>query len=121
MGVAVLTFAAFLLLTSYYLLKTVREPLILLQGGAEVKIYARAGQALLMAVFVHFLWGARALPGKDEAPGHRLSVLHFEPGRLRNLGGFASQDWFGVFPLGRSVQLHDRGAVLGVGRRPVQR
>jgi AAA family ATP:ADP antiporter len=54
MGVAVLTFAAFLLLTSYYLLKTVREPLILLQGGAEVKIYARAGQALLMAVFVHF-------------------------------------------------------------------
>lgn len=54
MGVALLTFAAFLLLTSYYLLKTVREPLILLQGGAEVKLYARAGQALLMAVFVHF-------------------------------------------------------------------
>jgi ATP:ADP antiporter, AAA family len=52
--VAVLTLAAFLLLTAYYLLKTVREPLILLQGGAEVKIYARASQALIMAVFVHF-------------------------------------------------------------------
>jgi AAA family ATP:ADP antiporter len=52
--VAVMTLAAFMLLTAYYLLKTVREPLILLQGGAEVKIYARAGQALLMAVFVHF-------------------------------------------------------------------
>jgi AAA family ATP:ADP antiporter len=52
--VAVMTLSAFMLLTAYYLLKTVREPLILLQGGAEVKIYARAGQAALMAVFVHF-------------------------------------------------------------------
>ena len=37
---------AFLLLTAYYLLKTVREPLILLQGGAEVKLYARAAQTV---------------------------------------------------------------------------
>lgn len=54
LGVSVLTLVAFLLLTAYYLLKTVREPLILLQGGAEMKLYARAGQALIMAVFVHF-------------------------------------------------------------------
>lgn len=54
LGVSILTVTAFLLLTAYYLLKTVREPLILLQGGAEVKLYARAGQALIMAVFVHF-------------------------------------------------------------------
>src|SRR6478735_6875553 len=52
--VALMTLTTFLLLTAYYLLKTVREPLILLQGGAEVKLYARAGQALIMAVFVHF-------------------------------------------------------------------
>ena len=52
--VGVMTLTAFLLLTAYYLLKTVREPLILLQGGAEVKLYARAGQAVIMAVFVHF-------------------------------------------------------------------
>jgi AAA family ATP:ADP antiporter len=45
--------AAFLLLTAYYLLKTVREPLILLQGGAEVKLYARAAQAVLMVGVVH--------------------------------------------------------------------
>jgi AAA family ATP:ADP antiporter len=38
----------FLLLTAYYLLKVVREPLILLSGGAEVKAYAAAGQALLL-------------------------------------------------------------------------
>ena len=47
-GVVSMTLAAFLLLTAYYLLKTVREPLILLQGGAEVKLYARAGQAVIM-------------------------------------------------------------------------
>lgn len=52
--VTLMTLAAFLLLTSYYVLKTVREPLILLQGGAEVKLYARAGQALLMVGVVHF-------------------------------------------------------------------
>jgi AAA family ATP:ADP antiporter len=52
--VGVMTLAAFLLMTAYYLLKTVREPLILLQGRAEVKLYSRAGQAVIMAVFVHF-------------------------------------------------------------------
>ena len=51
--VALMTLSSFLLLTGYYLLKTVREPLILLQGGAEVKLYARAGQALLMVGVVH--------------------------------------------------------------------
>src|SRR5438477_3818841 len=51
--VVLMTLSAFLLLTAYYLLKTVREPLILLQGGAEVKLYARAGQAVLMVGFVH--------------------------------------------------------------------
>ena len=48
-----MTLSAFLLLTAYYLLKTVREPLILLQGGAEMKLYARAGQAVLMVGVVH--------------------------------------------------------------------
>ena len=57
--VGLMTLAAFSLLTAYYLLKTVREPLILLQGGAEVKLYARAGQALLMVGVVH-LYGELA-------------------------------------------------------------
>ncbi len=43
-----MTLMVFLLLTAYYLLKTAREPLVLLHGGAEVKQYAAAGQALLM-------------------------------------------------------------------------
>lgn len=58
-GVVLMALTAFLLLTAYYLLKTVREPLILLQGGAEVKLYARAGQALLM-VGVVYLYGELA-------------------------------------------------------------
>jgi len=47
-GVSVLTLTVFLLLTAYYFLKTAREPLILLHGGAEVKAYAAAGQAVLL-------------------------------------------------------------------------
>ncbi len=42
----------FFLLTAYYIVKTVREPLILAGGGAEVKSYAAAGQALLLLGFV---------------------------------------------------------------------
>lgn len=57
--VVLMTGCAFALLTAYYLLKTVREPLILLEGGAEVKLYARAGQMLLM-VGVVYLYGQLA-------------------------------------------------------------
>jgi AAA family ATP:ADP antiporter len=49
---ALLTLTVFLLLTAYYLLKTAREPLILLHGGAEVKSYAAAGQAMLLLAVV---------------------------------------------------------------------
>src|SRR5512140_1127121 len=58
-GVVLMTLAAFMLLTAYYLLKTVREPLILLQGGAELKLYARAGQAVIMTGVV-WLYGELA-------------------------------------------------------------
>jgi AAA family ATP:ADP antiporter len=42
----------FLLLVCYSIIKTVREPLILLGGGAEVRSYAAAGQAILLMGFV---------------------------------------------------------------------
>jgi AAA family ATP:ADP antiporter len=51
-GATVLSAIVFLLLTAYYLLKTAREPLILLHGGAEVKSYASAGQAALLVIVV---------------------------------------------------------------------
>ena len=60
-GVSALLLAlnVFLLLGSYYLLKTVREPLILTEAGAEIKSYAAAGQALLL-LFVIPAYGAIA-------------------------------------------------------------
>lgn len=50
----------FLLLASYYVLKTVREPLILTQGGAEIKSYAAAGQALLLLLVLPLYSGFAA-------------------------------------------------------------
>jgi ATP:ADP antiporter, AAA family len=62
--VALFGLQIFLLLTAYYLLKTVREPLILLWGawgleGDELKIYATSAQALLLLGLVP-LYGALA-------------------------------------------------------------
>jgi AAA family ATP:ADP antiporter len=51
-GVLLLTLLMFLLLGSYYMLKTAREVFILSEGGAEVKSYASAGQAVLLIVIV---------------------------------------------------------------------
>src|SRR5689334_1392371 len=50
--VALMLVNIFLLLICYSVIKTVREPLILLGGGAEVRSYAAAGQALLLIAFV---------------------------------------------------------------------
>lgn len=56
-GVVLLAFTIFLLLGGYYLLKTVREALILTEGGAEVKAYSSAAQAvLLLAVVPAYSW-----------------------------------------------------------------
>ena len=47
-----LTLISFLILTSYYVLKPVREALILSDVGPEAKTYASVGQALLLIVTV---------------------------------------------------------------------
>jgi AAA family ATP:ADP antiporter len=55
-----LTLNVFLILTAYYVMKPVREALILeLPGGAELKSYANAAQAFLLAGLVP-LYGALA-------------------------------------------------------------
>jgi AAA family ATP:ADP antiporter len=53
-GVTVLLLLSniFVILAGYYVCKTVREPLILTGGGAEMKSYASAGQAVLLMGFV---------------------------------------------------------------------
>ena len=47
-----MTLIMFLILAAYYMLKTAREVFILGEGGAEVKSYSSAGQALLLLVLV---------------------------------------------------------------------
>ena len=53
-GVTVVLMALnlFLVLTAYYMLKTIREALILTEGGAAVKTYSSAGQAVLLLFLV---------------------------------------------------------------------
>ena len=47
-----LMFSVFLLLMAYYIIKVVREPLILAGGGAELKSYTSAGQAVLLLFLI---------------------------------------------------------------------
>ena len=82
-GAVVLAAIVFLLLTAYYLLKTAREPLILLHGGAEVKSYASAGQAALLVLVVRVVQQRRAPRRARAPPRRRLPLLRVEPPRLR--------------------------------------
>ncbi len=47
-----LAFSIFLILTAYYIAKVVREPLILAGGGAELKTYSSALQAVTLILFI---------------------------------------------------------------------
>jgi ATP:ADP antiporter, AAA family len=51
-SVLLMTLLMFLLLAAYYLLKTAREVFILTGGGAEIKSYSSAGQAILLLFLV---------------------------------------------------------------------
>lgn len=53
--VLLLAFNIFLLLTAYYILKVIREPLVIIGGGAEIKRYSSAGQLFLL-VFIMRLY-----------------------------------------------------------------
>ena len=59
----------FLLLTAYLIIKTVREALILSEGGAVVKSYAAAAQALLLLVVV-------PLYGYVASRVHRIKLIN---------------------------------------------
>jgi len=50
--VLLMLFNIFLLLVCYYIIKTIREPLVLLEGGAIGKSYSAAGQALILMAFI---------------------------------------------------------------------
>jgi AAA family ATP:ADP antiporter len=95
----------FLLLAAYYVLKTVREPLILTLGGAELKSYAAAGQAavLLLVVGAYSRFAARfdrirLITGVTAFFILNL-VLFYVLGVAGAPVGFAFFVWVGVFSL----------------------
>ncbi len=51
-SVLIMTLIMFLILAAYYMIKTAREVFILGEGGAEVKSYSSAGQAILLLFLV---------------------------------------------------------------------
>ena len=60
---ALMLLSLFLLLIGYYVLKTVREPLILAEGRAEIASYSAAGQAVVLIGFIPlFGWLASRVP-----------------------------------------------------------
>ena len=96
----------FVLLVGYYILKTVREPLILVGGGAELKTYASAAQALALVLYVPLYgWVASRLPRQKLIVAVVLFFvaciqLFFLGGqaRLPHIG-FAFFVWVGIFNL----------------------
>lgn len=106
-GTALLLLAdLFLLLCAYYLIKTVREPLVLATGGAEVKSYAAALQAALLIGFVPLYgWFASKVGRRALLGGVTLvftaQLLLFALGSHLGLPGlgFAFYVWVGIFSL----------------------
>ena len=94
---------AFLLLCSYYVLRTLREPLLLANGSAELKSYAYATVAVVLLGLIPLYSAAFRRVGKA-----RLSrcvtiffianlALFYAAGRLGLEIGFAYYVWVGVF------------------------
>src|ERR1044072_873893 len=104
--VVLMSLNVFLLLVAYYVLKTVREPLILMAGGAQLKSYASAAQALTLGAYVPvYGWVASKLPRQRFLMavvlffigciqlffiGSRIGVPHL---------GFIFFVWVGIFSL----------------------
>jgi AAA family ATP:ADP antiporter len=97
----------FVLLVAYYVMKTVREPLVLASGGAELKSYAAAVQA---AVLVGFVPAYGWLSSRVSRARLVVSVILFFAFVLEAFRaaavirvphlGFAFYVWVGIFSVG---------------------
>jgi ATP:ADP antiporter, AAA family len=101
----------FVTLVSYSIIKVVREPLILLGGGAEVRSYSAAGQALLLMLFVPFYsWFASRVDRRKLLIGITLFfALNIELFALAvaahvPLVGVAFFIWVGIFNIALVAQ-----------------
>src|SRR5688572_3025331 len=101
----------FLLLVGYYVVKTVREPLVLVTGGAEMKSYAAAGQALVLMGFIPlYSWFTSRVDRLKLVVGMTLFFIgcieiFYVGGRLAvPYLGFAFYIWVGIFSLASIAQ-----------------
>ena len=94
---------AFLLLVCYYTLKTIREPLLLADGSAELKSYAYAAIACVLCAMVP-LYGALFRRSNTQQLVRRITAfcvatlaLFYVLGKAGADIGFAYYVWVGVF------------------------
>jgi ATP:ADP antiporter, AAA family len=110
-GVLILTVNLFTLLGTYYFLKTVRESLILAEGGAEVKAYSSAAQAILLLGVVPFYgWIGTHLNRNRLLRWTTLFfalnlILFYFVGRTGVRIGIAYYIWVGIFNVFSVAQL----------------
>ncbi len=100
-----LAFNILVVLAGYSLLKVTREPLILTQGGAEVKSYSSAGQAILLLLAIPFYgWVSTRVNRLKLLVGLNLFfainlVLFSAAGRAGMHVGVVFYVWLGIFNL----------------------
>ena len=116
--VLLLAFNVFLILTAYYVMKPVREALILAQpGGAEIKSYSLAAQAVLLAIVCARLWRARDPAPSSATHQRRHRLLHRVPAALLPCRRSGPAGRRPVLPLDRHLQPDGDRAVLGICER----
>ncbi len=74
-GAVLLCVQAFFIMFAYYLLKVIRDPLILAEGNPELKSYTNAMQAVLLMVIVPVFARVYHKLGHDGAKHHMLSRI----------------------------------------------
>jgi AAA family ATP:ADP antiporter len=101
----------FLLMVGYYVVKTVREPLVLVSGGAEMKSYAAAAQAVTLMGFVPlYSWFSSRVDRMRLITGvvvfFIVCIEAFYAGALARvpLLGFVFYVWVGIFSLATIAQ-----------------
>ena len=115
-----LTLNVFLILVAYYVMKPVREVLILAQpGGAELKSYAYAAQAALFIVLVPLYGAVAAETAETPADQRRDGAVHRLPAGFLPAGRARRGRRAGVLPVDRRVQPDGDRAVLGLRQRRV--
>lgn len=103
LAVLLLTLNVFLLLGAYYLLKTARESLILTEGGAQIKSYSAALQAVLLLLVVPaYGWVASRVKRVRLVTGVLLFfashlILFWAAGKAGAREGIVFFVWVGIF------------------------